>query len=270
MTSQVPTTADSRPVGARRSARGRVTAVACATVLALALGLSGVPAATAHAPTTVSAVVVGKKLPKCRVDDKLTRFRKLKHWDKSLLDHTLRLPKAYAPKDLVPVSRAGVAGSGSVRKLVVKDLRAMAKAAKKAKSAFAVRSAYRSYATQRATFASWQRKLGYAGALKASARAGHSEHQLGTAIDLRAAGSTSSRFAGFEKTKAGKWVAKHAWKYGFVISYPAGMTAKTCYKFEPWHLRYVGKKTAKAVRKSGLTLREYLWRTHESPKARAK
>ncbi len=238
--------------------------MACATVLAL--GLAGTPVATAQASATVGAVVVGKKLPKCRVDDTLTRFRKLTHWDKTLLDYTLRLPKAYAPKDLVPVSRAGVAGSGSVRKLVVKDLRAMAKAAKKAGAAFAVRSAYRSYATQRTTFASWQRQLGYAGALKASARAGHSEHQLGTAIDVRAAGSTSSRFAGFEKTKAGKWVTKHAWKYGFVISYPEGKTAKTCYKYEPWHLRYVGKKTAKAVRKSGLTLREYLWREYEAPR----
>ncbi|NLF04002.1 MAG: M15 family metallopeptidase [Actinomycetales bacterium] len=235
----------------------------------LAVGVA-VPAAEASAPAPASAVVVTSKLPKCRVADDLTRYRKLKHWGVTLVDHTLRLPKKYAPKDLVPVSRAKVAGSGSVRKIIVKDLRAMAKAARKAGAAFAVRSAYRSYASQKATFASWQRRLGYAGALKASARAGHSEHQLGTTIDLRAAGSSTSSFSAFGKTKAGRWVAKHAWKYGFVMSYPEGETDKTCYKFEPWHFRYVGKGTAKAVRKSGLTLREYLWREHHQPKKKAK
>src|SRR5690606_36094394 len=86
-----------------------------------------------------------------------------------------------------------------------------------------------------ATFARWQRELGYAAALRTSARAGHSEHQLGTTVDLRAAGSTTSSFSAFGRTKSGRWVAKHAWKYGFVMSYPEGQTDKTCYKFESRH-----------------------------------
>lgn len=206
------------------------------------------------------------KLPKCRVDDDLTRYRKLNHWRRSMLDHEVRLPSVYVPKDLVPVSRAKVGGSGKVRKIIVKNLRAMGKDARAAGAAFSVRSAYRSYATQKATFAYWRSKLGYTAALRTSARAGHSEHQLGTTIDLRAAGSTTSDFGAFARTKSGRWVAKHAWKYGFVMSYPEGKTSKTCYKYEPWHFRYVGKKTAKAVRKSGLTLREYLWREYYKPK----
>jgi hypothetical protein len=47
------------------------------------------------------------------------------------------------------------------------------------------------------------------------------------------------------------------------MSYPKGRTAVTCYAYEPWHYRYVGKTTAAAVRASGLTLREYLWRQQE-------
>ena len=34
---------------------------------------------------------------------------------------------------------------------------------------------------------------------------------------------------------------------------------RTCYKAEPWHFRYVGRDAARAVRESGLSLREWLW-----------
>jgi LAS superfamily LD-carboxypeptidase LdcB len=34
----------------------------------------------------------------------------------------------------------------------------------------------------------------------------------------------------------------------------------TCYAYEPWHYRYVGRTEAAAVHASGLTLREFLWR----------
>jgi D-alanyl-D-alanine carboxypeptidase len=44
------------------------------------------------------------------------------------------------------------------------------------------------------------------------------------------------------------------------MSYPKGKSpSKTCYKYEPWHFRYVGKDAAAAIHSSGLTLREYLW-----------
>jgi D-alanyl-D-alanine carboxypeptidase len=52
---------------------------------------------------------------------------------------------------------------------------------------------------------------------------------------------------------------KNAWKYGFVMSYPAGRTKETCYGYEPWHYRYVGKEAAQEIRDRGITLREYLW-----------
>ena len=56
--------------------------------------------------------------------------------------------------------RVGVAGgdcriSGRVRELMIEDLRAMAAAARAAGKGIAVRSAYRSYQTQRQVFAGW-------------------------------------------------------------------------------------------------------------------
>ncbi len=45
------------------------------------------------------------------------------------------------------------------------------------------------------------------------------------------------------------------------MSYPkATSPAVTCYQYEPWHYRYVGRTVAKAVHDAGLSLREYLWR----------
>jgi D-alanyl-D-alanine carboxypeptidase len=57
-------------------------------------------------------------------------------------------------------------------------------------------------------------------------------------------------------------MAANAWRHGFVMSYPRGETAATCYAYEPWHYRYVGRETAAAVRGSGMTLREAIWAAH--------
>jgi D-alanyl-D-alanine carboxypeptidase len=43
------------------------------------------------------------------------------------------------------------------------------------------------------------------------------------------------------------------------MSYPVGQESVTCYIYEPWHYRYVGREVAQEVVASGLTLREWLW-----------
>jgi D-alanyl-D-alanine carboxypeptidase len=53
-------------------------------------------------------------------------------------------------------------------------------------------------------------------------------------------------------------VAAHSWEYGFVLSYPDGRADRTCYAYEPWHLRYVGRETAQAIHEAGVTPREWL------------
>jgi D-alanyl-D-alanine carboxypeptidase len=199
--------------------------------------------------------------PPCHVADVLTKYRSYSHWSRSLLDRKYRLASTYKPGDLRSTSTAGLNGGYYVRRHVISDLRAMASAARSAGARFVVQSAYRSYATQKSTFAYWVRVHGYARALKESARPGHSEHQLGTTLDFRSYnGIAPWDHTDWATTKAGAWLKRNAWKYGFVMPYPKGKDAVTCYQYEPWHFRYVGRTRARAIQLSGLTLREFLWR----------
>ena len=84
-----------------------------------------------------------------------------------------------------------------------------------------------------------------------SARPGFSEHQSGLAIDVN---TISDDFA---YTPEAAWLAENCWKYGFIIRYPLGKEHITGYKYEPWHIRFVGYDMAKKIYSSGLTLEEY-------------
>lgn len=203
------------------------------------------------------------RLPECRYVDIPTRYGKVRDWQITLLDTNLKLRKGYKPKDLVPVSRAGIKGSGLVRKVMIKDLRALTKAARKKGKALAVRSAYRSYQTQVATFNMWVARSGYAQALKFSARPGHSEHQMGTTVDFTTAPGVPLNST-FGKSPAGKWLAKNGWKFGFIMSYPQGKKKVSCYGYEPWHFRYFGRDLARQIHESGQVPRRFLYENYEA------
>jgi D-alanyl-D-alanine carboxypeptidase len=181
----------------------------------------------------------------------------------TVLDRSYGLGAGYVPPDLVPASDAGLTGSSGtklVRAVIVEDLAAMAAAWREAGLSVIVESAYRSYTNQAATFDSWVARLGYAGALVRSARAGHSEHQLGTAIDATSPG-WGGRFGDWAvESPEGAWMAENAWRFGFVMSYPAGSQEETCFSYEPWHYRWIGREAAAAHRQSGLQLRQFLER----------
>jgi LAS superfamily LD-carboxypeptidase LdcB len=198
-------------------------------------------------------------LPACRYDDITTSPRGYDDWRTTLVDTILRVPSSYAPPDLVRVHDLGVPGGGFVRAVMGEDLQAMRAAAVAAGSPIGIESAYRSYTDQQAVFAKWVRLYGRTQALHISARPGHSEHQLGLAIDFRSDPPVATLNASWGTTAAGKWMRNHAWEYGFVMSYPKGKTSLSCYDYEPWHFRYVGRDLAALVHGSGLTLREYLW-----------
>ena len=214
----------------------------------------------AAAPLRIDAA--SPPLPACAYRDVLTPLRAYTQWQTSLLDTTYMLPSTYAPGDLVSTSTAGLTAGHSVRQLVIADLKAMSTAAAVAKAPLAVQSAFRSYAQQASTFAYWVQVAGYSQALITSARAGHSEHQLGTGIDFRSLGGSAPwNYADWGTTPAGKWLAAYAWQYGFVMSYPKGAQALTCYAYEPWHYRYVGRVEAKQIHDSLLSSRQWLWRS---------
>ena len=180
-----------------------------------------------------------------------------------VLDRSYALPADYAPTDLVAASTAGAnvaSGTELVRAALVDDLTDMVGAWDAAGLTITIESGYRSYAAQAATFDSWVARLGPVAALSRAARPGHSEHQLGTAVDLTSPG-WSGRFGDWAVESAeGSWMAAHGWEYGFVMSYPAGSEDATCFSYEPWHYRWIGRDAADAHRDSGLDLRRFLER----------
>jgi len=198
--------------------------------------------------------------PACEYTDVLTPHHLYGEWPISLLDTIYHLPAAYAPPDLVSSATAGVNGGYHVRAIVVADLQAMAADATANGTPIALVSGYRSHAQQEDTFAYWISVGGYEQALRTSARAGHSEHQLGTVIDVTSEGGSAPwEYADWGSTPAGAWMAANAWRYGFVQSYPHGAFAQTCYDYEPWHYRFVGRDLAAQIHADGRVPRHVLW-----------
>jgi D-alanyl-D-alanine carboxypeptidase len=181
----------------------------------------------------------------------------------TVLDRSYALPADHVPPDLVAASAAGLEGASGarlVRQILVDDLGALRIAWQAAGVTIELESGYRSYADQAATFAGWAARIGHEGALVRTARPGHSEHQLGTAIDVISPG-WSGRFGDWAVESAeGAWMAEHAWEYGFVMSYPADGIDETCFGYEPWHYRWIGRGAAAEHRASGLHLRSFLER----------
>jgi zinc D-Ala-D-Ala carboxypeptidase len=235
----------------------RIWAIALSLGLASSLCLAIGPVGAASTAVSPS----GAPLPDCRFDSVPAAYQGYGDWQSTMVDTTYTLPKSYKPPDLVSVVRANIVGRAKVRALVIDDLRSLAAAARAAGHPIAVQSGYRSYATQASTFNSWVSELGYDMALKVSARPGHSEHQLGLAIDFKSNGGMAPwKYDDWGKTPTGRWMAENAWEYGFVLSYPKGESPSiTCYRWEPWHYRYVGRESAAAIHSSGLTTREYMW-----------
>lgn len=226
------------------------------------LGRSGGDDEDATAATTSTSAPAAPAVvspPPCAEGDEQTIFAREQDWYRTIVDPTYALPDLYEPPDLVPASEANYSAEYRIRALVVEDLNRMRNAILEAGiPEVALIAGYRSVEDQRELFTRREAELGREAAVDGTARPGHSEHHLGTAIDVRPIGA-SDVDASFGETVTGQWLEEHSWEYGFVLSYPAGAEDVTCYKYEPWHFRYVGPDLAGRIERSGLTLREYLW-----------
>ncbi|MBQ8923023.1 MAG: D-alanyl-D-alanine carboxypeptidase family protein [Oscillospiraceae bacterium] len=154
-----------------------------------------------------------------------------------IVNKTYSLPSSYNPGGLTPEAQAA--------------FNEMAAAAKKDGYTLTICSGFRSYSYQKQLYSNYVTRKGQYEADRCSARAGHSEHQTGLAMDINYAGSS------FDNTPEAKWLGENCWKYGFIIRYPKGKEEITGYKYESWHVRYLGKEWAKTIYDSGLTLEEY-------------
>lgn len=165
--------------------------------------------------------------------------------------------RPFAQKDWAPSDLVDFEGQ-QLRAEAAQAARTMMDAAKAEGVTLTVSSAYRSYAVQQQTYQHWVSVNGQKVADQLSARPGYSEHQTGLAIDFSSPEGCRLEEC-YKDTRAGRWLAKNAQNYGFILRFPKGQQAVTGYLFEPWHYRYLGKDlTARYVASGANTLEEFL------------
>ncbi len=188
------------------------------------------------------------------------------------------LPPEYRPDDLVDLAtmrperawRCTPPQRQCLRREGALAYRELARAMRDAGHAPHVSSAFRDYRVQCATFQRWASRESFCEAVEASALPGRSQHQLGTTLDLFTYEWTNGgdKFRpGFGCSPGGRFLAEHAHEHGFVLPYPlhpdrqqpgracaargddeARLDPRTGYRYEPWHLRYVGRQAAARFR----------------------
>ena len=176
-------------------------------------------------------------------------------WALILVNRTHPIPEGYEV-DLMELSNGA-----KVDKKIYPSLQAMFDDARAAGLSLFVRDGYRTQEDQQAIMDNKIQEYEYAGnsheeavrlAEEWVALPGTSEHQIGIAVDINADNSGSSDDAVYG------WLYDNAWKYGFIKRYPEDKTEITHVINEPWHYRYVGKKAAEEMARSGQCLEEYL------------
>ncbi len=176
------------------------------------------------------------------------------------------LEKDFVPTDLEIVADARYGGEDAAR-LRHRAARALNLLLAESRACgypdVSVTSGYRSYADQSARFqVKVNSLLSEYGTKEEAEKAaateiqypGKSEHQSGLACDMH---NLLSADTSFGDTPAGIWLAENAYKFGFILRYPADKTEITGISYEPWHFRYVGRYHATRMHYLNLTLEEY-------------
>ncbi len=194
----------------------------------------------------------------------------------TLVTHTYGLSRDYAPADLVNINdflpyRVTQGYPLQLRQVALAPLVEMINDMEAAGLHPLVLSGYRSYSAQAIAWTKWNESHPDSAAI-VSARPGHSEHQLGTAVDFGSpelpeiVGEEGIEFhTYFYRTSEGKWLRENAHRYGFTLSYPREAFEITGFYYEPWHFRYVGIELATELYESGLSFIEWKLAQGEVP-----
>ena len=180
-----------------------------------------------------------------------------------LVDQFNRLSADSIPNDLVPLNVFDFNNNPNttihMREVAAHAAEQMFQAAWDQKGLLLLaRSGYRSYQTQAQVHERFVNELGREEAQRISARPGHSEHQTGLALDVTANSIGGQLVEAFSDTPEGTWLRQNAHLFGFIISYPEGREEDTGFVYEPWHIRYVGVKSATTIHENNWILAEYL------------
>lgn len=176
-------------------------------------------------------------------------------WSLTLVNASHALPRSW------DCELTELRGGQSVDSRIVPDLQAMFDACREAGLAPIVLSGYRTTEQQQAEFDSKVAAYEAEGHSRADAKElaaltvaqpGHSEHQLGLAVDI-----ASEDTSVCTDQQVWDWMAAHCADYGFILRYPQGKEGVTGYSYEPWHLRYVGASAAQTITERSITLEEY-------------
>ncbi len=181
----------------------------------------------------------------------------------TVVNRDTSLGRDFEPADLaeVPLDARNLAFRPiPLRQVAHKPLLDLLDAMNQASLSVWVMSGYRSYGEQQLAYDKWQTDYPDRAA-ELSAMPGHSEHQLGTAVDFSTP-YMDDQFGSFFHTNfyqqpEGAWLLRHAAYYGFTLSYPAWAVESTGYSWEPWHFRYVGI-VAQELAAKNITLTQYL------------
>ena len=168
-------------------------------------------------------------------------------------------PETWAPPQL-----DAVPGGYEMTPQAAAALIEMREAATDAGAGFSVGTAYRSHGFQASLHADYVAQWGRARADTFSARPGYSEHQTGLAADIYQSAACRLKPC-FGDEDAGAWVAEHAHEFGFIIRYLDGTEDVTGYRYEPWHVRYVGVELATHMHDEGIQTLEELFGLEPAP-----
>lgn len=158
-------------------------------------------------------------------------------------------PLKYVPEDLISVGNDQM-----LRKEAADALALLINAAKTEGLAISALSGYRSFETQVTVYGNEVKNYGQTVADSESAKPGTSEHQTGLGVDVGGGGCGIEDC--FGNTAEGKWLAVHAYEYGFIVRYTAAKQSITGYRAEPWHIRYVGTELSQELHETGVTTLE--------------
>lgn len=165
-----------------------------------------------------------------------------------------KLPDDYEAKDLELIDSKYSVSQMKLNKTAKEHFEEMCTDAKSINLYIKAVSAYRTKEYQSKLYNDYVNSNGRKYAENYSARPRHSEHETGLAVDVKGG---LNGYTLFENTEEYKWVLQNAQKYGFIVRYQKEKENITGYKYESWHLRYVGKDVAEYIHKKGITFDEY-------------
>ncbi|MDD2429093.1 MAG: M15 family metallopeptidase [Eubacteriales bacterium] len=163
----------------------------------------------------------------------------------------------YAPYHLVDLRLRKTGGDMQLRKEAAEALTRMFEAATEAGFTLYVKSAYRSYQTQKTMYENRLERYGRDDGVVAYP--GSSEHQTGLAVDVLNYEWTQQdgMRPEFAKTPEARWMFDNCARFGFILRYMEDKQDITGIIYEPWHFRYVGDEVAAYIMDNHMSLEEF-------------